>query len=434
MGARKRDFMSRIFSNGPNDDPILNPFIELVKESPLTYLAAPYFTEAKPMVQELVNAAKKGNRIRLLIGLNEATSPKALRIIHEESDISVRYLTSRFHAKIYVFEKAALLGSANLTNGGLRANREAVIMLDREFDTEVFEEVRTLFKELWETGQVLTGNVLDVFEKAHRDLLKEKFNSEEKIVTALKRVKSHNFNIDKHGKSKERVFVETLRREVDERYLPAFSEVKDILKMNSHRRPELAGIGIELETNRFLNYVRLTHVVGDQVWQSAEPQRPEERQKLIVKYAKEWIDAVDSKVPVEYLEWLEKVRYTFESREAIKAADEEQIMDGLKSLHAFHGQSRFVKGGLPNLQSEFMKSNNDDIDHVKMTISHLLYGPGDFIQRLHDVLYDKSWKLKRFGKFSALELYGTIKPKECPPMNGRMAKALRFLGFDVEGS
>jgi hypothetical protein len=35
--------------------------------------------------------------------------------------------------------------------------------------------------------------------------------------------------------------------------------------------------------------------------------------------------------------------------------------------------------------------------------------------------------------FCALELYGTIKPQDCPPMNGRMAKALRYLGFDVRG-
>ena len=37
-------------------------------------------------------------------------------------------------------------------------------------------------------------------------------------------------------------------------------------------------------------------------------------------------------------------------------------------------------------------------------------------------------------RFCALELYGTIRPTECPPINGRMAKALRYLGFDVRGA
>ncbi len=62
----------------------------------------------------------------------------------------------------------------------------------------------------------------------------------------------------------------------------------------------------------------------------------------------------------------------------------------------------------------------------KETLTYLLYGPGDFIQRLHDILYDSGKKLGYFGRFCALELYGTIKPAECPPMNGRMAKALRY--------
>jgi hypothetical protein len=45
-----------------------------------------------------------------------------------------------------------------------------------------------------------------------------------------------------------------------------------------------------------------------------------------------------------------------------------------------------------------------------------------------------SMKLGRFGRFCALELDGTVKPEECPPINGRMAKALRYLGFDVKGT
>ena len=60
--------------------------------------------------------------------------------------------------------------------------------------------------------------------------------------------------------------------------------------------------------------------------------------------------------------------------------------------------------------------------------------PGRIHQRLHDIVYDPSMKLSLFGRFSALELYGTLKPEECPPMNGRIAKALRYLGFNVKGS
>ena len=66
--------------------------------------------------------------------------------------------------------------------------------------------------------------------------------------------------------------------------------------------------------------------------------------------------------------------------------------------------------------------------------SHLLYGKGDFVERMHDILYDASFKLHLFGRFCALELYGTVKPEEYPPINRRMAKALRYLGYDVKGT
>jgi hypothetical protein len=104
------------------------------------------------------------------------------------------------------------------------------------------------------------------------------------------------------------------------------------------------------------------------------------------------------------------------------------------SLHAFLEQLRFVKGGQSKRHETFWAANDRDVDRVKGTLTHLVPGAGDFIARLHDVLYDPRKKLTYFGRFCALELYGTIKPAECPPMNGRMAKALRYLGFDVPGA
>jgi len=128
------------------------------------------------------------------------------------------------------------------------------------------------------------------------------------------------------------------------------------------------------------------------------------------------------------------VKDVFGTKESIEAASKDELMQGLMSTHAFIEQLRFVKGGEKNLPPEFWIANNQDVAKVKMTLTHLLHGSGDFIQRLHDVLYDPATKLGKFGRFCALELYGTIKPQECPPMNGRMAKALRYLGFDVRGA
>jgi hypothetical protein len=109
------------------------------------------------------------------------------------------------------------------------------------------------------------------------------------------------------------------------------------------------------------------------------------------------------------------------------------MTEGLMSIYAFSEQSRFVKGGATNLPSAFW-SGNPDVQKVKRALTYLLHEQGDFIQRLHDVLYDRDLKLQLFGLFCSLELFGCLNPLECPPMNGRMAKALRFLGFNVRGA
>ncbi|MHA6345373.1 phospholipase D-like domain-containing protein [Roseivivax sp. CAU 1761] len=422
--------MSRLYSNGPQKVFVINPFTHLIDGSQHMHLAAPYFTQADPLLE----ATRKGKTVQLLIGLNEATSPQALRKIHEVPGIAIRYLTSRFHAKIFIFENAALLGSANLTDGGMQANREAVIRLDRDEDPDDLEDVRALFVELWDAGQVLTREKLDEFEKTWKELRRRQPNAEKEIEAALGKAQPHNIDVASRKKSGERVFLETLRQEVYEQYRPAFSEVTTILRDGDFRRIDLQDVGIENETNRFLNYVRLTHVIGDEAWKSAPLRGPAERQHTIESFAREWVEAADNKVPEDYVAWLHTVRETFGTREALEGADKELLTEGLMSLHAFTEQMRFVKGGLPNLPTEFWKQNNDDVAHVRETLTYLLYGSGDFIQRLHDVLYDPSRKVKLFAKFCALELYGTIKPDECPPMNGRMAKALRFLGFDVKGA
>lgn len=207
-----------------------------------------------------------------------------------------------------------------------------------------------------------------------------------------------------------------------------------ILEEHDFRRPELAAIGSANETNRFLNWVRLTYVQGDEAWQSAPLRSSEDRRTEIIRFGSKWTTTEKNRVPENYIDWLQVVTRVFGSAESIDAASKEELTEGLLSIHAFIEQLRFVKGGEDNLPTEFWKKNDEDVVRVKATLTHLLHGSGDFIQRLHDVLYDPAVKPRLFGRFCALELYGTIKPQECPPMNGRMAKALRFLGFDVRGA
>lgn len=422
--------MIRIYSNGPRKDYVINPFNKLVAGASRLYLAAPYFTHTAP----ILNAVKRGKSIQLLVGLNSATNPDALREVHEISGLSVRYLTNRFHAKIYIFDDVALLGSSNLTDGGLYSNREGTICLDQPEDREIVEEIRALFLELWEAGQVLTREKLDAFASAYKATRRQGPDPDSEIEKAVGKAPAPNINVASREQSRERIFLEGLRQEVYEQYRPAFNEVTDVLEEHGFRRPELADLGIANETNRFLNWVRLTYVIGDEAWQTAPLRSAAERLTEIIRFGQEWAQTENNKIPENYAAWIGNVRRIFGTLDALQAATKDDITTGLISLHAFLEQLRFVKGGERVLPIEFWKRNEDNVQRVRASLLHLLHGPGDFIQRLHDILYEPSIKLSLFGRFCALELYGTVKPEECPPMNGRMAKALRYLGFNVKGT
>lgn len=422
--------MKRVFSNGPSKDYVINPFNRLVGKSSNLHLAAPYFTMAGPVV----DAAKAGKTVQLLIGLNAATHPTALAATMGLPGLAVRYLTHRFHAKIYIFDDAALVGSANLTDAGLMANREAVICLDQPGDLDTIEEVRSLFLELWESAPVLTPAKLTAFSAAWHASRPRGPDPDAVIEAAVGRTEPPNIHVASRSKSRERVFLDDLQRQVYERYRPAFAEVSRLLEEHGFRRPELADVGLANETNRFLNWVRLTYVIGEGAWESAPIQAADVRRTEIMRLGAAWAKTTENRVPDDYIDWLQTVQRLLGSADAIAGASQDELVAGLMSLHAFAEQSRFVKGGARNLPTAFWVANSQDVEKVRRTLTYLVHGPGDFVPRLHDVLYDAQLKLGYFGRFCALELYGTIKPLEVPPMNGRMAKALRYLGFDVRAA
>lgn len=421
--------VTRIFSNGPTGDFVINPYERLMEQANHICLAAPYYTESKQIVQ----GAAAGKKFQVLVGLNSATHPQALESICGIANVAVRYLTHRFHAKIFIFDSAAILGSANLTDGGLVSNREAVLCLDQPEDSYAVEEIRALFLELWDSGNVLTEEVLEKFKLAWLASRRQRSDPDLDIEKAVGRVEPRNIDVGSRTTSRERIFLQDLRRQVYEQYRPAFREVTDVLEQYGFRRSELEDAGRANETNRFLNWVRLTYAVGDDAWKSAPIRKEAERRAMVRQLGEEWATTSNSKVPHDYIEWLHSVRRVFVSREAIRSASIDDLMNGLLSLHAFAEQQRFVKGGRSAIPAAFWAVNRD-VDRVKRTLEYLIHGSGDFVQRLHDVLYDAAMKLGMFGYFCALELYGTLKPDDCPPINGRMAKALRYLGYEVRGA
>jgi hypothetical protein len=417
--------MSRIFSNGPTKDFVLNPFRTMVQASQNLWIAAPYVSKT----DELVEAANKGKSVCLLVGLNACTAPEALSAVFDLASCEIRYFTRRFHAKIYLFDNSALIGSSNLTLSGMQLNREGTMIVDEQDD---LDEVRSLFNELWNAASILTSETLEVFTLKYNAIARNKPDIDGLLESAVGKAEPANANVGSAKKSAKGAFHEELRRTVHQ-YRNSFNEVTKIIEENQLRRAELEDIGIANETNRFVNWVRLTYAIGKESWQDAPFQSVDDRRSLILKLGKEWKQASKSQVPDDYIDWLRTVQKTFGTRDAIDNASQSQLSEGLMCLHAFHEQKRFTSGGAINLASTFWDENEGKVDIVRTRLKYLLFGGGEFISRLHDVLYKPERKIRNFGRFCSLELFGTIKPSEFPPVNGRIAKGLRFLGFNVPG-
>lgn len=279
---------------------------------------------------------------------------------------------------------------------------------------------------------MLTDDKLKKFTAAYESMKSPSDLLQSRLEDAVGKSEPTNIAVGSDRRTSQGIFVEQLHRLLYEQYRPAFSEVTKVLEDNQAHRDELADVGTASETNRFLNWVRLTHAPGDE-WRLAPVLPVSDRQARILALGREWTQTADNKIPEGYTEWLQRVRSTFGTRNTIADASKDQLTEALTSVHAFYEQLRFVKGGLANLGTEFWSANDNDVAKAKRTFTHLLHGSGDFVDRLHAILYDPAMKLRYFGMFCGLELVGTVKPEEFPPINGRMAKSLRYLGFDVKG-
>ena len=250
--------MRSLYSNGPDKDFVRSPYARLIATTSDLFVASPYVT----LTTELLDAAKAGKRIRLLVGLNAATSPTALRAIFGVGNIAIRYYTRRFHAKVYVFDNCALVGSSNLTDGGMQSNREATMLLEQ---SDQLQDLRTLCEELWGNAPVLTSEVLTTFEKSNQGFGKY-MDPNVKIEKDLGKQEPPNILVGSGKKTSEYLFLQALYRRVYEQFKPAFDEVTATLSEDGMHRLEWSGADRASETNRFLNWVRLNHGAGSD-WQ-----------------------------------------------------------------------------------------------------------------------------------------------------------------------
>ena len=391
------------------------------------YIAVAFFTESG-VVKRLV---EKGCRVQMVIRLGFPTSPRAIDEVMALPNVQLRIYTARtFHPKLYIFgDEAALVGSANLTHAAIWSNQEVVVRVDAEDDR--FAELAAVFDEYWDGAEVPTAAQLKLYKELY-----SKFEKHEDAADLLARDAAEklgntapaNINRGKIKRGKQSLFLSHFRKAYQEG-VAAFEVVRRVYQAGGYRKANEVNIPLRIEIDSFISFVREKVATGES-WESAPLRAPTEQEPLIRDLIERWKATpwphFEDKIVGENYPRLKRV---FASRESIIAADDDELFDGLATLHSFHDRFRFVDGGLPSWKRVFPTYN--DPKRTRETLAYLVFGAGDVVERMAKVIFDPNYKLEEFGKANVQELVGWCNREELPIINGRTTKVLRFFGSKV---
>lgn len=405
-----------------------NAFISFGDKPCDVFIAVAFFSYAEPLVE----LAKNGCRVKLIVRLGYPTSPSALRSILGKEGIQIRFANDRsFHPKLYIFgEHYATIGSSNLTNSALRTNQEVNITIEPAHPH--FSDLVSLFVDWWDQAKVLDEQRLKEYTSVYEKYSGEK-DKESLIETDLKG-KQGQIIIDniKRGlpkPSSSEVYLEGYRATYDE-FLNAFRTVERIYKSIGRRKFDEGTLPLRLEIDNYFSFIREEKTTGDSYLSEPLLNRPELDQK-IHSSIEEWLvtswNWLDNEiVPKRY----PTIKRIFGSTESIEKATIDEIIEALSTCHSFYDRFRFYRGGHETHIKEFKETN--DVEHIKETMIYLLYGKDDFIRRMGRCIFDPAYKLNQFGRSNVQEVLGWVNDQNIPVCNNRTLRALRWLGFDVK--
>lgn len=430
--------LSELYANTRETGYTINFFMKAGPHPRSGLLAAPFFTTNDP-IKALTD---KGCDVRLIVRFSPITTPEALREALENPRVKVRYFTdAKFHTKLYIIDDIALVGSANLTDSGLKANRELSVLLKQDQD-EAFYALPGLFDELWNDAYVLNEEVLREYEKAFKS--KEKPTHEdafEKFIHKfVKPAAPKSIVVGSDKKSKERAFIQGFRRKYDEILVPSHNEILEVAQQHGFGRPEYAGQDPQIEMARFLGWLRLIQGSGDGWRETSLLSDPNDRAARIAKHVSVWQSTDDTVKGDMYhasaeIENIANIRSYLCDPNQLARLTFDELFRHLTGCHAFLERLRFASkdigenlSGLERLRIDFQERNT--LEAVVRSVRYLLSGPGDAIERAYDCIYG-DYKLNGFGEACIMELLGWGDAKR-PPFNNRSIRGIRLLGFDVE--
>jgi len=414
-----------LYCNSSAKDIVRNGFYNNLKGCTEVFIASPFFSYSD-LIEDIL---KTGSFVRLIVRLGPATSPRALNSIISHPKVHIRFFTTQtFHSKLYIFaEKAALVGSANLTQAGMNTNQEICVEIPR--DNESFDELVMLYNSYWNTADVLTPTALEKYKELSNTYPAPLAPTlENKILETFGTIEpTSNIEVGKKTPSKEQVFLTSYRRTYQE-FRTAFEEVLHIYSANGRRQHPEEIVPLRIEIDQFFSYVRETFSKGDSYLD--EPLRAgSDRVALVKARMDDWFNQrwkyLDEYIPIH----LPRIQDRLGNEKNIETATMDELLDALDVCHSFHDRLRFFRGGHETHLRVFKEQN--ELTQLKKVLLYLLHGKDEYVTRMGNCIFDQKYGLKQFGRSVVQELLGWVNNDGIPICNSRTVKALRYLGYEV---
>lgn len=418
--------LTRLWDNQSANTRLRQAFYRHPRSPALCLLASPFFT-APEVIKYLLS---RGHEVRMIVRLGEITSPSALAEILPNERCLIRfYISERFHSKVYIFgNELALVGSGNLTDGGLNGNAEAALSIPG--DNPVFDDVVRLFQSYWDTARPLDRQTLLSFRIAVDSEPRHTSTLSKRLRDALGDVEPPNtLDLTKRPKTTEHVYGGQFRKD-RQIFDSAFSHLRARYVRKRIRKVPEDILPLRLEIDQFLSWLREKHAVGESYLEQPELDG-HDIELHVDRYLDEWMDAkyahLDDGTAAESYQ---KLNNAFGSSDAIRSLEAEEIAEALCELNSVRERRRYFAGSLAGLRRAFLEAN--DRDHIRDTITFILHGSGDPADRMGRAIYQPEFSLKHFGRSNVQELFGMVNSIDAPVRNGRTVKAMRFLGYRVD--
>jgi len=303
-----------LFSNSPTArrDYTENFFYNYSSRVLSAQLACPFFTDVGPL--RILKQAGC-SQIRLLIRLCDATTASALEEARSLDGVQIRFFTARsFHAKFYILENVALIGSANLTGAGLRSNRELSVLVTA--DQDWFDELPAQFDELWEAASVLTDDAQHRFSTWERSIQRTVLPDG---IPGIDDVSPPTVNVQTRKRTRERTYLETFRRYYYEILIPYYKNVEHQFVMMDRRHPSFETLSLKYEVDRFLSWAKLTFT-SDETLPTFPLREGADLEANIKSHIEKWMTSKVDIDPIVRLGKISRLHEIFRTRNSLSTS------------------------------------------------------------------------------------------------------------------